>query len=131
MESAKAPAAVATEDAPAALGAYSQAVVAGGLIFCSGQIGLDPKTGEVVAGGVEAETERVLTNLEAVLAAAGADFGRVTKATIYLVDIADFAAVNAIYARRLGDARPARAAVGVASLPKGARVEIDAIAVAS
>jgi len=121
---------VVTAAAPAAIGAYSQAVVCGGLVFCSGQIGLDPQTGELVPGGVAAEADRVLANLSAVLRAAGSDFDAVTKVTIYLTDMADFAAVNDIYARRLGDARPARATVGVAALPKGARVEIDAIALA-
>ena len=121
---------VATDAAPAAIGAYSQAVISGGLVFCSGQIGLDPETGDLVPGGVAAEAERVLANLAAVLGAAGSDFAAVTKATIYLTDMADFAAVNEIYARRLGDARPARATVAVAALPKGARVEIDLIALA-
>lgn len=121
---------VATDAAPAAIGAYAQAVVAGGLVFCSGQVGLDPSTGELVPGGVEAETERVLSNLAAVLEASGSSFARVAKATIYLVDMGDFAAVNEIYGRRLGEARPARACVAVAALPKGARVEIDAIALA-
>lgn len=119
---------VSTDAAPAAIGPYSQAVAAGGVVYCSGQIGLDPATGELVTGGVEAEAERVLTNLAAVLAAAGTDFSGVTKATIYLIDMADFAAVNEIYARHLGGARPARATVAVAALPKGARIEIDAIA---
>lgn len=129
MATAKALAPVSTDAAPAAIGPYSQAVVAGGVVYCSGQIGLDPATGELVSGGVEAEAERVLTNLAAVLEAAGADFSRVTKATIYLADMADFAAVNEIYARHLGEARPARATVAVASLPKGARIEIDAVAI--
>lgn len=119
-----------TDAAPAAIGPYAQAVAAGGVVYCSGQIGLDPATGELVAGGVEAEAERVLANLAGVLAAAGTDFSRVTKATIYLTDMADFGAVNEIYARHLGGARPARATVAVAALPKGARIEIDAIAVA-
>lgn len=123
------PVSVSTDAAPAAIGPYSQAVVAGGIVYCSGQIGLDPGTGELVSGGVEAEAERVLTNLAAVLAAAGAGFSQVTKATIYLADMADFAAVNEIYARHLGTARPARATVAVAGLPKGARIEIDAVAV--
>ncbi len=128
MDADKGLASVATGAAPAALGPYSQAVVAGGLVFCSGQIGLDPETGEIVPGGVEAETERVMANLSAVLSAAGVDFGRVTKATIYLADMTDFAAVNEIYGRWLGDSRPARATVAVAALPKGARIEIDAVA---
>jgi len=122
------PARVSSDGAPDAIGPYSQAVIAAGWVFCSGQIGLDPGTGELVPGGVGAETERALENLSAVLAAAGSRFSRVTRATIYLVDIADFAVVNEIYARRLGGARPARATVAVASLPRGARVEIDAIA---
>lgn len=128
MADAHAIASVSTDAAPAAIGPYSQAVTAGGVVYCSGQIGLDPSTGELVSGGVEAETEQVLANLAAVLSAAGADFSSVTKATIYLAEMADFAVVNEIYARHLGDARPARATVAVAALPKGARIEIDAVA---
>ncbi len=121
--------AIATTDAPQAIGPYSQAVSAGPWLFCSGQIGLDPHTGELVPGGVEAETTRVLENLRAVLAAAGTTFDSVVRTTIYLVDLGDFGRVNEIYARALHAPFPARATVGVASLPRGARVEIDAIAV--
>ena len=119
---------IATEAAPAAVGPYSQAIRAGGFVFCSGQIALDPATGDLVAGGVLAQTERVLQNLAAVLDAAGTAPAQIVKATIYLTDMADFAAVNEIYAAWLGEARPARATVAVAALPKGALVEIDAVA---
>jgi 2-iminobutanoate/2-iminopropanoate deaminase len=97
-------------------------------VFCSGQLGLDPATGDLVEGGVEAQAERALRNLQAVLDAAGATFGDVVKTTIFLVDIADFAAVNAVYARFMPDPPPARSTVGVAALPKGGRVEVEAIA---
>jgi 2-iminobutanoate/2-iminopropanoate deaminase len=120
--------AVATTAAPQAIGPYSQAVSAGRWLFCSGQIGLDPVTGELVAGGVEAETTRVLENLRAVLAAAGVTPDGVVRTTIYLVDLADFGRVNELYARFFSPPFPARATVGVAALPRGARVEIDAIA---
>ena len=120
--------AIATTQAPQAIGPYSQAVSAGAWLFCSGQIGLDPATGELVAGGVDAETNRVLENLRAVLAAGGATLGDVVRTTIYLVDLGDFGRVNEIYARYVRAPFPARATVGVASLPRGARVEIDAIA---
>ena len=103
-------------------------MVAGDLVFCSGQIGLAPATGVLVAGGIEAETRRVLENLGAVLAAAGARPGDVVRATIFLVDLADFAVVNEIYGKWVGTPAPARSTVGVAALPRGARVEIDAIA---
>lgn len=122
------PVGVATDRAPAAIGAYSQAVRSGDWLFCSGQIGLDPATGELVEGGVEVETRRVLANLSAVLEAGGCGWPDVVRATIYLVSIDDFARVNEIYAAVVGPSRPARAAVGVAALPRGARVEIDAIA---
>lgn len=121
-------AAVATPEAPAAIGPYSQAVQSGGLVFCSGQIGLDPASGQLVGGGTVAEAERVLQNLAAVLAAAGLGFEHVVRTTVYLVDLADFAAVNDVYARFVRAPFPARATVGVAALPRGARVEIDAIA---
>jgi len=119
--------AVSTSGAPAALGPYSQGIAAGDLVFCSGQVGIDPVSGEL-AEGVEAQAARALRNLEAVLDAAGCSFGDVVKTTIFLVDIADFAAVNAIYGRVMPDPPPARSTVAVAALPKGARVEIDAIA---
>jgi 2-iminobutanoate/2-iminopropanoate deaminase len=119
---------LATEDAPRAIGPYSQALVEGGFVFCSGQIPLDPATGELVAGGIEASTERVLDNMEAVLKSAGLGFHDVVKTTVFLVKSEDFPAMNAIYARRFGDHRPARSTVIVAALPKGATVEIDVIA---
>lgn len=113
--------------APAAIGPYSQAIQSGKLLFLSGQIALDGE-GQLVTGGIEAETRRVLQNLEAVLAAGGATVADVVKTTVYLVDLADFGAVNALYADCFGASRPARATVQVAALPKGALVEIDAIA---
>jgi len=119
---------LATEGAPKAIGPYSQAVAEGGFVFCSGQIPLDPGTGELVSGGIEASTERVLDNMEAVLKAAGLGFLDVVKTTVFLVKSEDFPAMNAIYARRFGDHRPARSTVIVAALPKGATVEIDVIA---
>jgi 2-iminobutanoate/2-iminopropanoate deaminase len=119
---------IATTAAPAAIGPYSQAVRAGEWLFLSGQIGLDPTAGELVSGGVVAETERVLENLGAVLAAAGSSLDQVVRTTIYLVDLADFSRVNELYARFFTAPFPARATVGVAALPRGARVEIDAIA---
>jgi 2-iminobutanoate/2-iminopropanoate deaminase len=120
--------AISTGGAPAAIGPYSQAVDAGGMVFCSGQLGLDPATGEV-ADGVEAQAERALKNLTAVLDAAGLAWVDVVKTTIFLVDIGDFAAVNAVYGAVMPDPPPARSTVGVAALPKGCRVEIEAIAV--
>jgi 2-iminobutanoate/2-iminopropanoate deaminase len=121
--------AIATDAAPRAIGPYSQAVRSGPWLFCSGQIGLDPTTGELVPGGVVAEAERVLENLRAVLAAAGASLDSVVRTTIYLVDLADFGRVNDIYARFFTAPFPARATVGVAALPRGARIEIDATAI--
>jgi 2-iminobutanoate/2-iminopropanoate deaminase len=118
-----------TDSAPAAIGPYSQAVVAEHFVFTSGQIALDPKTGEMVGGGdVEAETRQVLDNLDAVLRASHASFASIVKTTIFLADMNDFAAVNRIYAERFEAAPPARATVQVARLPKDARVEIEAIA---
>jgi len=114
--------------APAAIGPYSQAIDAGDFVFLSGQVPIDPATGELVPGDITAQTERVLDNLAAVLDAAGVGFANVVKTTIYLMDLGDFAAVNATYAKRFSDAPPARATVQVSALPKGARVEIDAIA---
>src|SRR5579864_8857951 len=119
---------VTSLDAPAAIGPYSQAVVSGDLAFLSGQIPLDPKTGNLVEGDMVVQTDRVLDNLAAVLAAAGCSFADVLKVTIYLVDFADFKIVNETYAKRFGGPPPARATVQAAALPKGARVEIDAIA---
>ena len=118
---------IATSDAPAAIGPYSQAIRSGDLVFLSGQIPLTP-SGELVRADIATETERVLDNLGAVLAAAGCSFADVVKTTIYLVDLGDFQAVNETYAKRFSKAPPARATVEVAALPKGARVEIDAIA---
>jgi len=120
--------AVSTAAAPAAIGPYSQAVAVGDLVFCSGQIGLDPATGELVAGGIEAETRRVLANLAAVLAAAGCGPADALRTTIYLADLGDFALVNGLYGAWVGDPAPARSTVGVAALPRGARVEIDVVA---
>jgi 2-iminobutanoate/2-iminopropanoate deaminase len=119
---------IATSSAPQAIGPYAQAVRAGDWLFLSGQIGLDPATGNLVAGGVIAETERVLANLRAVLEAAGACLRDVVRTTIYLADLSDFPQVNDIYAGCFEPPYPARATVGVAALPRGARVEIDAIA---
>lgn len=114
-----------TEQAPRALGPYSQAVEVDGWLYLSGQVGLDPATGELVAGGFEAETRQVLKNLEAVLAAAGCTFANVVRTGIYLTDFANFPRVNALYAEAMGDHRPARTTIQVAALPKGAQVEID------
>jgi len=120
--------AISTPQAPAAIGPYSQAVQSGDLVFLSGQVPIDPATGELVVGDIAVQTERVLDNLGAVLAAAGCSFGDVVKTTIYLVDLGDFQVVNQTYAKRFAAAPPARATVQVSALPKGARVEIDAIA---
>lgn len=122
-------AAIATPNAPRAIGPYSQAVRHGNQIFCSGQIGLDPATGQLVPGGVEAETRQVLLNLAAVLAAAGVTTDAVVKTTIYLVDLGDFTRVNEIYSAYFAEPYPARATVGVSELPRGAHIEIDAVAV--
>ena len=119
--------AISTSGAPAALGPYSQAIVSGDLVFCAGQLGIDPATGEV-ADGVEAQADRAIRNLGAVLDAAGCSFADVVKTTIFLADINDFAAVNAIYARYMVDPAPARSTFAVGALPKGARIEIEAIA---
>jgi 2-iminobutanoate/2-iminopropanoate deaminase len=119
---------IATPNAPAAIGPYSQAISAGGLLFCSGQLGLDPATGDFAGAGVEAQAERSMTNLRNVLDAAGCTFEDVVKTTIFLADMADFAAVNAVYGRFVSDPPPARSTVAVAALPKGGRVEIEAIA---
>jgi 2-iminobutanoate/2-iminopropanoate deaminase len=119
---------IATKEAPAAIGPYAQAVRAGGFVFLSGQIPLDPSTGAMIDGDIAAQTDRVLDNLDAVLRASGASFDRVVRTTIYLVDLGDFQVVNERYGRRFGEHVPARATVQVAALPRGARVEIDAIA---
>jgi 2-iminobutanoate/2-iminopropanoate deaminase len=120
---------VKTETAPAAIGPYSQAVIAGGFLFTAGQIALDPASGQIVDGGVNEQTERVMQNLKAVLDKAGLEMNDVVKTTVYLHDMADFPAVNEIYGRWLGDARPARSTVQVTALPRGALVEIDMVAV--
>ena len=119
---------IATNGAPKAIGPYSQAVTASGFLFASGQIPLDPATGELVSGGIEAAAERIFDNLEAVLRRSGLTFSDVVKTTVYLVRADDFSAMNAVYARRFGDHRPARSTVTVAALPKGAPLEIDLIA---
>ena len=118
-----------TPNAPRAIGPYSQAVRANGFLFTAGQVGFDPATGELVDGGITEQTERVLQNIRAILEAAGLDMASVVKTTVYLVDMAEFAAMNAVYARGFGEHRPARSTVAVAALPRGARVEIDATAV--
>jgi 2-iminobutanoate/2-iminopropanoate deaminase len=119
---------VSTAGAPAAIGAYSQGIVVDGLLFTAGQAGIDPATGALVDGGVGPEAERVMANLTAVLDAAGCSWADVVKSTIFLVDMADFVTVNGIYARFVGDQPPARSTVAVAGLPRGARVEIEAVA---
>lgn len=119
--------AVSSAGAPAAIGPYSQAIASDGLVFCSGQLGIDPATGELV-DGIEAQTERALRNLAAVLDAAGLAIADVVKTTIFLADIDDFAAVNAIYARHMPDPPPARSTFAVGALPKGGLIEIEAIA---
>jgi 2-iminobutanoate/2-iminopropanoate deaminase len=120
---------VHTENAPAAIGPYSQAVVAGNFLFTAGQIAIDPATGQIVQGDVSAQTERFMHNLAAVLEKAGASWSDVVKTTVYLQDMADFPRVNEVYGRVMGDARPARSTVQVAGLPRGVLVEIDAIAI--
>lgn len=119
---------VLTQHAPAPIGPYSQAIQSGSDLYCSGQIPLDPATGQLVEGDITAQTERVLENLGAVLCAAGYHYVDVIKTTIFLVDMSDFPAVNAVYERYFEANKPARSTVAVAALPRGARVEIDAIA---
>jgi 2-iminobutanoate/2-iminopropanoate deaminase len=121
---------IATDTAPKAIGPYSQAIRAGGFVFCSGQIPLDPATGELTGATISEQTGRVMDNIAAVLAAAGLTFGDVVKSTIYLTDLADFAVVNEVYGRRFSENPPARSTVEVKGLPKGARVEIEVIAMA-
>jgi 2-iminobutanoate/2-iminopropanoate deaminase len=120
---------IRTDAAPKAIGPDSQALRAGPFVFFSGQIGLDPVSGHLVPGGTTAETEQVMQNLQAVLQSAGLGFGDVVRTTIYLVDLSEFTTVNDVYGRYLQEPYPARATVGVAALPRGARVEIDAIAI--
>jgi 2-iminobutanoate/2-iminopropanoate deaminase len=119
---------VATAGAPKAIGPYSQGVRANGLLFTAGQVALDPATGELVPGGIAEQTTRAMENLRAVLTAAGTDFSQVVKTTVFLVDMADFTAMNEVYGRAFGTHRPARSTVAVAGLPRGARVEIEVIA---
>lgn len=119
---------VATNDAPKAIGPYSQAVKANGFVFTSGQVSLDPVSGNIVEGGFEAQTRRVFDNLAAVLAAAESGFDRVTKATVYVTDLANFQTLNTIYAEYFGDHKPARTTVQVSALPKGSLLEIDLVA---
>jgi 2-iminobutanoate/2-iminopropanoate deaminase len=120
---------ITTEDAPKAVGPYSQAIVAGELIFCAGQIPLDPATGEIVEGDIAVQTGRVLDNLAEVLSAAGSDLAHVVKTTVYLADLNDWTAMNEAYALRFGESKPARATIEAGKLPRGARVEIECIAV--
>jgi 2-iminobutanoate/2-iminopropanoate deaminase len=120
---------ISTTDAPAALGPYSQAVRVGSTIYCAGQIPLDPKTGQIVSGGIDAQTRRVLDNVTAVLKAEGLTFENIVKTTIFLMDLNDFQTVNEIYGSYFNQQPPARSTVQVAGLPKGARVEIEVIAV--
>ena len=118
-----------TDKAPAAIGPYSQAVVANGFLFTAGQIALDPASGQIVEGDVVAQTEQVFRNLRAILDEAGATWADVAKATVFLMDMGDFPRVNEVYARVMGDSRPARSTVQVSGLPRGVRVEIDLVAI--
>ncbi len=119
---------VSTEKAPKAIGPYEQGIKFNGFLFTSGQIALDPATGKMIEGDVSAQTRRVLENLKAVLEAGGSSLDHVIKATVYLTDLSNFAKMNEVYAEYLGKAKPARSTVGVASLPRGASVEIDLVA---
>ena len=119
---------LSTTDAPEAIGPYSQATAVGGFLFTAGQIALDPKTTQVVEGDIVAQAEQVMKNLTAVLTNAGVSWAEVAKTTIFLIDMADFAKVNEVYAKHIGNSRPARSTVAVASLPRGVRVEIELIA---
>lgn len=119
---------VSTPLAPKPIGPYSQGVISGGFLFCSGQIALDPETGELVEGDVAAQTQRVLENLAAVLREAKMGFENVVKATVYLADMADFPQMNEVYTRHLGSRAPARTTIAAAGLPRGVRVEIDLVA---
>ena len=120
---------IATDDAPKAIGPYSQAIAIDGLVFTAGQVALDPKSGDLVGTTTAQQTEQVFKNLAAVLAAAGTSFDKVVKTTVYLADMADFTAMNEVYAKHFGTHKPARSTVQAAGLPKNARVEIDVIAV--
>ena len=119
---------VQTDAAPAAIGPYSQAIIAGGFLYTAGQIPIDPGTGQVVEGDIVPQTRRVMDNLQAVLAAAGASWKDVVKTTVFLQDMADFPRMNEVYSTAMGDARPARSTVQVAGLPRGVRVEIELVA---
>jgi 2-iminobutanoate/2-iminopropanoate deaminase len=119
---------VSTPGAPKAIGPYSQGIIANGWLFTAGQVALDPAKGELVAGGIAEQTSRALENLRAILDSAGTDFSQVIKTTVFLVDMADFTAMNEVYGRVFGSHRPARSTVAVAALPRGARVEIEVIA---
>jgi len=119
---------ISTSNAPAAIGPYSQAVMAGNLLFCSGQIALDPVSGEIVAGDIRRQAEQVMENIAAVLSAAGAGFNDVVKATVFLVDMSDFGAVNEVYGRYFPEHKPARSTVAVRGLPRGVLLEIEVIA---
>lgn len=121
---------ITTSYAPAAIGPYSQAIVANGFLFCSGQLGIDPGTGKLVAGDAAAQAAQAMKNIAAVLEASDSGIGNIVKVAIFLVDMADFASVNEVYAHALGDARPARSCVAVAELPRGAKVEIEVLALA-
>jgi 2-iminobutanoate/2-iminopropanoate deaminase len=121
--------AVRTADAPQAIGPYSQAIVACGMVYCSGQIPIDPASGALVGGDIAAQTRRVLTNLQAVLSAGGSSLADVVRTTVYLADMNDFAAMNEVYATFFGDPAPARSTVQASRLPRDARIEIDAIAI--
>jgi len=120
---------IATKDAPTAVGPYSQAIAAGDLLFCAGQIPLDPATGELIEGDITAQATRVLENVKGVLAANGMTFADVVKSTVFMVDLAEFAAMNAVYAKYFSEPFPARSTIQVAALPKGSRVEIEVTAV--
>ncbi|MDD7247228.1 MAG: RidA family protein [Prevotellaceae bacterium] len=119
---------VSTPNAPAAIGPYSQGIIAGGLLFASGQIPLDPATGTIVSGGIEAQAHQAFTNVKNLVEAAGTTMSAVLKVTVFMADMADFAAVNAIYAQYFTEPYPARSAVAVKSLPKGALIEVEVIA---
>lgn len=119
---------VRTDHAPAAIGPYSQGIIANGFLYTAGQIALDPATGQMVAAEIVAQTERVMRNLDSVLEAAGAKWTDVVKTTVYLHDLADFPTVNEIYGRWIGDARPARSTVQVVALPRGSLIEVDLVA---
>ncbi len=123
------PEVVSTDRGPKAIGPYSQAIVAGNMVYTAGQIALDPATMEVVTGGIKEQTTRVLANLQAVLEAAGSDLSKVVKTTVFLIDMADFPAMNEVYTQAFGNHKPARSTVAVSGLPRGVRVEIEVVAV--